>query len=135
MLTTTFVVEVRCSTLLTCADTTSQVVFVNCPSSGNLGFPRVVAPNETTLTWGSSLVHDWAKGGLAVLRGGSYATTGQLAGVGPASSYDTSADLPLEGGGLWYLFRESGPLGSGATIYCNAPGISWGNPARDTALP
>ena len=32
-------------------------------------------------------------------------------------------------------FRDTGPLGQGATGYCNAPGISWGSAARDAALP
>jgi hypothetical protein len=108
-------------------------VVVECPSSGNLSFPEVLAPNRTTLTWGASRLYDFAKGLLANLS--SYTTTATGQGAGPASSFDIAGDIPPAGAGFWYLFRDTGPLGQGATGYCNAPGITWGSAQRDAALP
>ena len=65
----------------------------------------------------------------------TYTTTASAQGAGPASSFDVSADQPSAGAGLWYLFRDSGALGAGATGFCNAPGITWGNAGRDAGLP
>ena len=131
VLTTTYVMDVRCSTATTCVGTTATTVAVNCPSSGNLGFPTVTAPDKTTMSWGNLLAHNWAKGNLAQV--GSYITSGT--GLGNATSYDTSADNPLAGQGLYYLFRNQGTVGTGGTGFCNDPGITWGNAARDAALP
>ena len=129
--TTNYVVNVRCSTAITCVGSTSVLVPVNCPSSGNLGFPTVTAPNKNTLSWGNLLAHNWAKGNLAQV--GTYITTGT--GVGNATSYDISTDNPLAGQGLYYLFRNTGTVGSGGTGFCNDTGITWGNAGRDAALP
>jgi hypothetical protein len=65
----------------------------------------------------------------------SYTTTASGQGAGPASSFSISADVLPAGKGMWYVFRDTGPLGQGATGYCNAPGITWGNAQRDAALP
>jgi hypothetical protein len=131
--TTRYVVEVRCSSDLDCSDSETRTVVVACPSSGNLIFPEVLAPSKGALAWGSSRLFDYAKGLLHNLS--SYTTTATGQGVGPASSFPISADVPPAGKGLWYLFRDTGPLGQGATGYCNAPGITWGSAQRDAALP
>jgi hypothetical protein len=106
---------------------------VNCPSSGSLTFPTVVAPDRDTLEWGDSITHDFAMGPLAGLT--TYATSASGQDLGPASSFDIAGDTPAVGSGLWYLFRKSGPLGEGDTGFCNAPGITWGGASRDAALP
>jgi hypothetical protein len=129
--TSTYVMEVRCSTDTECLSSIAQTVAVNCPSSGNLGFPTVTAPGDGTLSWGNLLAYNWAKGNLAQV--GSYITSGT--GVGNATSFDISVDNPLENQGLYYLFRSAGTVGSGGTGFCNDPGITWGNAARDAALP
>jgi hypothetical protein len=131
VLTTNYVMDVRCSTADTCVGSTSLLVPVNCPSSGNLGFPTVTAPDKTTMLWGNLLAHNWAKGDLAQV--GSYITSGD--GVGNATSYDISTDDPLAGQGLYYLFRIAGTVGSGGSGFCNDPGVTWGNASRDAALP
>jgi hypothetical protein len=131
--TTSYVVDVRCSSDPACSDSVARTVVVECPSSGNLSFPEVLAPNRTTLTWGASRLYDFAKGLLANLS--SYTTTATGQGAGPASSFDIAGDIPPAGAGFWYLFRDTGPLGQGATGYCNAPGITWGSAQRDAALP
>jgi hypothetical protein len=129
--TTGYVMDVRCSTATSCVGTASTIIAVNCPSSGNLGFPTVTAPDKNTLSWGNLLAYTWAKGDLAQV--GSYITAGT--GSANATSYNTSTDIPLAGQGLYYLFRNSGTVGSGGTGFCNDPGITWGNAARDAALP
>jgi hypothetical protein len=131
--TTTYVVEVRCSSDTTCVDSASRTIVVNCPSSGSLTFPTVVAPDRDTLEWGDSITHDFAMGPLAGLT--TYATSASGQDLGPASSFDIAGDTPAVGSGLWYLFRKSGPLGEGDTGFCNAPGITWGGASRDAALP
>jgi hypothetical protein len=131
--TTRYVVEVRCSSDPDCRDSEARTVVVACPSSGNMIFPEVLAPSRTMLTWGASRTYDYAKGLLHNLSSYTLTATGQAAG--PASSFSISADVLPAGKGMWYLFRDPGPLGQGATGYCNAPGITWGNAARDAALP
>jgi hypothetical protein len=123
--------DVRCSTATTCEGSTATTIAVNCPSSGNLGYPTVTAPDNNTLSWGNLLAYNWAKGDLAQV--GSYITTGN--GTGNATSFDISTDSPLAGQGLYYLFRNQGTVGTGGTGFCNDPGITWGNAARDAALP
>jgi hypothetical protein len=125
--TTNYVIDVRCSTATTCVASTSVNVAVNCPSSGNLGFPTVTAPDKNTMSWGSLLAYDWAKGDLALV--GSYITSGT--GAGNATSRDISADVPLAGAGLYYLFRDPNAVGTG---FCNAPGVTWGSPERDAGI-
>ena len=71
--------------------------------------------------------------GLANLS--SYTRTRSGQGAGPASTFSISGDVPGAGAGFWYLFRDTGTLGQGATGYCNAPGITWGSAERDAALP
>jgi hypothetical protein len=129
--TTSYVVSVRCSTAIDCVGSTSVLVPVNCPSSGNLGFPTVTAPDSGTLSWGNLLAYNWVKGELAQV--GSYITAGT--GVGNATWFDISVDNPLAGHGLYYLFRSAGTVGSGGSGFCNDPGITWGSAARDAALP
>jgi len=79
------------------------------------------------------IAFDFAKGHLVNLPGYVADETGQDVGVG--NGFSMAADNPASGEGFWYLFRESHPLGTGATVYCNAPGVSWGNAGRDAALP
>jgi hypothetical protein len=130
---TAYVVEVRCSSDPACADFQCVTVTVNCPSTGRLGgFPTVLAPSRDLLSWGTPLVHDFAVGAIPDLD--SYAISDAGTMIGPEAAFDVSADDPPSGTGLWYLFRQNGPLGE-ATGYCNAPGISWGSPARDVGLP
>jgi hypothetical protein len=131
--TTRYVVEVRCSSDPDCSDSETRTVVVACPTSGNLTFPEVLAPSKGTLSWGSSRLINYAKGLLHDLS--SYTTTASGQGAGPASSFSISADVLPAGKGMWYVFRDTGPLGQGATGYCNAPGITWGNAQRDAALP
>ena len=96
-------------------------------------FGGALAPSKSTLSWGVSRTYDFAKGLLANLS--TYTTTGAGQGLGPASSFSIAGDSPGAGAGFWYLFRDTGPLGHGATGYCNAPGITWGSAQRDAALP
>ena len=104
-------------------------VVVDCPSSGNLLFPVVTAPDKTSLAWGSSIVHNWAKGALANVA--TYTTTGSAQNQGPSASFSTARDNPGTGAGVWYLFRKPGPLGVGL---CNER-ITWGQASRDAVLP
>jgi hypothetical protein len=131
--TTSYVVDVRCSASPACSDSTATTVVVECPSSGSLSFPEVLAPSKSTLSWGISRMYDYAVGLLANLS--SYTRTRSGQGAGPASTFSISGDVPGAGAGFWYLFRDTGPLGQGATGYCNAPGITWGSAGRDAALP
>ena len=131
--TTSYVVDVRCSSDHSCADSAAVTLPVDCPSSGTLGgFPGVLAPTKNAMTWGAALAHDFSMGSLADLS--AYARLDEGQNLGPADAFDISADLPAAGQGIWYLFRQPGALG-GDTGYCNAPGNTWGNPARDATLP
>ncbi len=130
---TSYVADVRCSTAISCADSAALSVEVTCPSSGNLLFPPVVALDRDTLSWGSSRTYDFAEGLLANLS--SYQTTDQAQNQGPAAALNIGDDFPAAGTGLWYLLRDSGALGSGATQFCNAPGVTWGQASRDAVLP
>ena len=130
---TSYVVDVRCSSDHSCADSAAVTLSVDCPSSGTLGgFPGIVAPTKNAMTWDAALAYDFSMGSLADLN--AYARLGEGQDLGPAGTFDISGDLPVAGQGIWYLFRQPGALG-GATGYCNAPGNTWGNPARDVALP
>jgi hypothetical protein len=131
--TTRYVVDVRCSSDPSCADTASVTLPVDCPSSGTLGgFPRILAPTKSEMSWDPIVAYNFSMGDLADLDGYTRLDEGQS--LGPADLFDTSGDLPAAWQGFWYLFRQPGALG-GATGYCNAPGNTWGNPARDAALP
>jgi hypothetical protein len=131
--TTRYLVEVRCSSDPNCSDSEARTVVVACPTSGNLTFPEVLAPSKGTLAWGSSRLFDYAKGLLHDLS--SYTTTVTGQAVGPSSWLSIAGDVLPAGKGMWYVFRDTGPLGQGATGYCNAPGITWGSAQRDAALP
>jgi hypothetical protein len=134
--TTRYVVEVRCSSLTTCAGTTSLNVVVQCPSSGTLSFPTVVAPSKTTLSFGSSVSYNYAKGLISTLP--TYSTAppgGQAQNQGPATTFSISGDSPATGNGFWYLFRPPGALGGGGGAFCNSPSNSWGQSSRDAVLP
>ena len=37
--------------------------------------------------------------------------------------------------GFYWLFRNTGTIGTGGSGFCNDPGITWGNAGRDAALP
>ena len=131
--TKSYIVEVRCSSDAACADTAGITVPVNCPASGNLGgFPTLVATDPTTLEWATELAYDYGKGWLTDL--GTYATIENGQNQTPATFMNIAADEPADGTGFWYLFRQPGPLG-GETVYCNAPGNTWGDPTRDDTLP
>lgn len=131
--TTRFVADVRCSSDTSCLGSSSVEVRVHCPSSGSFSFPTIMADDSSTLSWSGLQTYDVVEGMLADLA--SYTTTVHLQNQGPSSSYGIGGDAPTTGSGFWYLLRESGPLGAGATVYCNDPGISWGQGSRDTALP
>ena len=106
---------------------------VDCPSSGTLGgFPGILAPTKNTMTWDATLAYNFSMGSLADLNAYTRLDEGQ--DLGPAGTFDISGDLPVAGQGMWYLFRQPGALG-GDTGYCNAPGNTWGDPARDAMLP
>jgi hypothetical protein len=131
--TSSYVVEARCSSDPDCRDTDAVTVPADCPASGKLGgFPTIVAPSKHSFVWQTPLLHDFARGSLAELP--TYLIGESGTGIGPAEALDTSATVPLPGTGLWYLFRQAGPLG-GHTGYCNSPGITWGDPVRDAGLP
>jgi hypothetical protein len=139
--TTTYTVDVRCSTLLSCADSESLTVTVECPSSGNLGgFPNVTAildtvpnPDQLRLTWGQTISYNFAKGLLSTLPTYSTAPPGAiLLNQTAASSVDITGDAPASGNGFWYLFRKPGALGGGA--FCNESN-TWGSPGADAVLP
>jgi len=134
--TTDYLLDVRCSAAPedpSCIDTAALTVTVNCPTAGGLpAFPPIVAPNRSTLSWGSVVSYNFAKGMLADLS--MYVTTGTGQDLGPGTTFSIAADAPAPDTGLWYLFRLPG----GPAVekpYCNLPDISWGNVARDAALP
>jgi len=131
--TTSYVVDVRCSSDPACADSAAITLPVDCPSSGRLGgFPEVLAASNNELAWELSLAYDFSMGSLDDLS--SYATLDEGQGLGPAVTFDISGDDPATGTGFWYVFRRPGALGEG-TGYCNDAGITWGNPSRDGVLP
>jgi hypothetical protein len=149
--TTRYVVDVRCSTLTTCLGTTSRTVVVTCPTSGaqGQGFPRISAPNKTSIAWTGSINYNFAKGALGNFALGTcspgvpatcYTTTASAQNQGPASTFSTAADAPAANTGLWYLFRRPGTKGTGGSGFCNSPPITWGAPgtapaSRDAVLP
>jgi len=134
--TTDYLLDVRCSAAPedpSCIDTAALTVTVNCPTAGGVvGFPPVLAPNRSMLSWGSVVAYNFAKGMLADVS--MYVTTGTGQDLGPATTFSIAADAPAPDTGLWYLFR----LSAGPAVerpYCNLPDITWGNAARDAALP
>jgi hypothetical protein len=85
--TTNYVVNVRCSTATTCVGTTSVYVPVNCPSSGNLGFPTVTVDNTGTANWGSLQAFEWVRGDLVTVGStGSSVTPARSARAAPGSA-------------------------------------------------
>ena len=128
--TTTYSVDVRCTSLTSCADSTALEVVVNCPASGNLvaDFETVTASGLNALDWTTSTAYNYGRGLLSALNA-SYVTDDSGTNVGPATSHDISG-TPTAGDGWWYLFKGAGASGG----YCNE-GSTYGSTERDTALP
>ena len=129
--TTTYVMDVRCSTDFACEASTSVIVTVLCPASGNLGFPNVTVDGTGFAGWGSLQAFEYCYGDLADLR--TYGTI--TCGSGNDVGQDICFDDPAPGQGYYWVWRETGTIGTGGTGFCNDPGITWGNPDRDAALP
>ncbi len=130
--TTQYVVDVRCSTDTACSSSTSLTVNVSCPASGNLSFPTVTVDSAGFAQWGAAVDFDWCYGDLANV--GTYSTIA-CGAEPPGTQFFICDPDPAPGQGFYWLFRQTGPLGSGATEFCNAPGITWGNIPRDAVLP
>jgi hypothetical protein len=134
--TTDYVLDVRCSAEPddpSCLNTTYIRVEVDCPTGGGLtSFPPISAPDRSTLSWGTEIGYNFAKGMLADVS--TYVTTDSGQDQPAASGFDVSGDTPDPDTGLWYLFRLPGALGAQPT-YCNQPTITWGNASRDANLP
>jgi hypothetical protein len=128
--TTKYAVDVRCSSLTSCASSTSVTVAVACPTD-NL-FPTILWPNKTTINWGTSLSYQQAGGtnaGLTTYTDTIVATN--PSDVRPAASSCSAgceADAaPAANTFRWYLFRVAGaktPLG-----FCNS--VTWGPSGTD----
>ena len=131
-ITTRYGVEVRCSSLPTCQGSTTTLVTVPCPSTGNAIAPFAQAigfSGKTQVTWASAALVDVVRGDLGALRssGGQFNGTVEacLRNDVSASSV-TDATTPSPGAGKYYLVRGAGP-----SPFCNAS-HSWrtGAPAE-----
>lgn len=133
--TTTYGVDVRCSTQKSCVDSTTLVVPVDCPSSGNLGANMVItAPSsKTAYDFDASYTYHYCEGADTNLPSYTCNVINYPATAGPATSHTMVLGTPPAGSFFWTLFRTSGTLGAGA--FCNSPGNSWGSTARDAVLP
>jgi hypothetical protein len=105
--TRTYVVDARCSSAPGCVGSTSRLVVVDCPASGNLGggvFQTITAPDKVQFVW--SLPEDvtFAEGNLATLPTYTTSNSGTL----PAA-----ASLPMSTA-QWYLLK-----GSAGGAFCN----------------
>ena len=132
--TTNFLVEVRCSTALTCVDSFALEVPVNCPASGNLGANIAVTapPSKTAYDFDASYTYHFCEGADTNLP--SYTCNAlNYPGTSSGASHTMVLGTPPAGSFFWSLFRTSGTLGAGT--YCNDPGNSWGSTARDAVLP
>ena len=133
---TTYVVEVRCSTLQSCAGSASTTVAVSCPSTGTLtwtgpllvgktgGLDGVEPDQGLTLSWGADGWTDAVRGDLGALR-----TGGTLTGSVLACSVDdvlgssaTDGSILAPGQAFYYLAR-------GAT--CNVAPFSYSSGAPE----
>jgi hypothetical protein len=136
--TTTYVVEVRCSSAPGCVDSVARDVVVDCPTSGARGgastiFQTIVAVDANTLSWAEPEEVVFAEGDLAGVS--SYTTTATGTSSGAVSTH------PM-GSAEWYLLRSTGGVGG---EFCNSAGGpgSWasggagesGTPGRDSVLP
>ena len=106
--TTDYLLDVRCSAAPedpSCIATAALTVTVNCPTAGGVlpAFPPILAPDRDTLTWGTSLGYDFAKGVLADVSSYLITATGELPA---ATSLNISSDHPGPGNGLYYLIRS-----------------------------
>jgi len=133
---TKYAVDVRCSSLQTCAASTGLTVSVACPTD-NL-FPTVLWPNKTSMTWGTSIAYQVAGGVNSGLATYTDTLPTDPAVAQPAASSFAAAATPASGTFNWFVFRPAGaktPLG-----FCNS--ITWGplgtDPSaalRDAVLP
>jgi hypothetical protein len=143
--TTRYGVEVRCSSLPSCLASTTALVTVPCPSTGNVKVPFSQAigfATKTQVSWGALTQVDVIRGNLGVLRSGGGQFNGTVEaclGNDLSASSVSDATVPAPGAGKYYLVRGAGP-----SPYCIA-GHSWrtGVPAekpgaggdRDTDIP
>jgi hypothetical protein len=128
--TTKYAVDVRCSSLPSCAASTSVTVPVACPTD-NL-FPTVLWPTKTTMSWGTSLTYQQAGGtnaGLATFTDtlASNPTDVQAAATSCSASCEANAAAPAAGTFRWWLFRVSGA--KTALGFCNS--VTWGPSGTD----
>ncbi len=93
-LSTTYVVEVRCSSDESCADSRHLSIIVNCPASGELGgiFQTIAAPDRDTLVWTHPVDGSFASGDLATVA--TYAFSNS-AGFAAATALDISNDADV----------------------------------------
>ena len=129
--TTTYDVEVRCSTLSSCADTETVVVQVDCPATGNLRrFSEVVSTGAGQFSWtplvpgtdhnpeipGEFQVHRGAVVDLPDYSTGSIAASGQTGTVWIDGSVPATS--------TYYLFARDG---SRSGLGCNEIPFLWGS--------
>ena len=125
-----YLVEVRCSTDLSCLGSVVVNVDVDCPSSGNLStaFPEtILAQTKILFSWSTPVDFDVFTGDLGAVS----AYAGTLAS-GTGSSFVAGA-TPDPGTGFYFVVRDAGE-------FCNDIGL-WTSggaaetPSRETALP
>jgi hypothetical protein len=119
--TTRYGVEVRCSTQHACQASTTTLVTVPCPSTGNARAPfgqAVGFASKTQFSWPAAESVDVIRGDLGALR----SSAGQFNGTVEAClandmsvSSVNDAIAPGAGAGKYYLVRPAGP-----SAYCNA---------------
>ncbi len=148
--TTGYAVDVRCSSLPSCAQSAGLTLTVACPTANAPAFPTVLASRPTlatdpdkdgiVLSWGTSRTYNFASGALANVATFSPRNADVIGAPADVSRTDDAEDvagtLPVS---QWYLFRPPGaktPLGG-----CNST-ITWGpnqtdpsGASRDAILP
>jgi hypothetical protein len=119
--TTRYGVEVRCSSLPSCLGSTTTLVTVLCPSTGNAKAPfaqQVGFAGKTQFSWTSAALVDVIRGDLGALRGSGGQFNGTVEaclGNDVSVSSVTDGTTPSAGAGKYYLVRGAGP-----SPYCNA---------------
>ncbi len=129
--TTGYVVEARCSSLITCDASTVVTATVNCPASvvtpTAFGDTIFAEANKNEFSWAGSKAYAAYTGGLSVVA--SY--TGAFVAAGDGSSFVDSS-TPAAGNGFYFVVRNG--------RFCNDAGLWTGGgiaefPGRETGLP
>jgi hypothetical protein len=130
--TTRYGVEVQCSSLPSCQGSSTTVVTVPCPATGNARLPfgqTIGFASKTQLSWSTAELVDVIRGDLTALRtsGGQFNDTVEVCLANDVSTtLVTDATAPAAETAYYYLVRDAGP-----TAFCNAaPSWKTGVPAE-----